>query len=66
MSLSTRELLYLEDVAKLFESVDKNCHTGMQMSNDSQLKSLLQSISQDHHHWISSISSLVNSNGTLQ
>ena len=66
MSLSTKELLYLEDVAKLVESVDKNCHTGMQMSNDPQIKSLLHSISQDHHQWMSTISSLVNSNGTLQ
>lgn len=66
MNLTTRELLYLEDLTKLFESVDKNCSRGMQTSNDPQVKSLLQGLSQDHKQWMQSISSIVTSNGNLQ
>ncbi|MDD4599694.1 hypothetical protein SDC9_04198 [bioreactor metagenome] len=66
MNLTTRELLYLEDLTKLFESVDKNCSRGIQTSNDPQVKSLLQGLSQDHKQWMQSISSIVTSNGNLQ
>jgi hypothetical protein len=61
MNLSTRELLYLEDVAKLFESVNKNCSRGIQTSTDPQFKALMQSLKQDHSTWISSVSNLVTS-----
>jgi hypothetical protein len=66
MNLTTRELLYLEDLTKLFESINKNCSRGMQSTNDPQVKSLLQGLAQDHQQWMESISSIVTSNGNLQ
>ncbi len=66
MNLTTRELLYLEDVSKLFESIQKNCNRGAQSSTDPQVKSLLQSLAQDHQQWTQTISSLVTQNGNLQ
>lgn len=66
MNLTTRELLYLEDLAKLFESINKNCTNGTQSSNDQQVKALLQGLSQDHQQWIQSVSSLVTTNGMVQ
>lgn len=67
MNLSTRELLYLEDLAKLFESVNKNCSRGMQMTTDQQVRTVLQGLSQDHQQWLQTTSMLVQRNGqTLQ
>lgn len=66
MNLSTRELLYLEDLTKLFESVDKNCTANAQMTGDSQVQSLLRSLSQDHQQWMMSLNALVTNNGTVQ
>jgi hypothetical protein len=66
MNLTTRELLYLEDLAKLFESINKNCSNGTQSSSDQQVKSLLQGLSQDHQQWIQNVSSLVSTNGMMQ
>ncbi|MDR3271207.1 MAG: hypothetical protein LBT32_06860 [Peptococcaceae bacterium] len=66
MSLSTKELLYLEDVARLFESTGKVCTQVAQVSQDPQGKQIAQSIQQDYQPWISGISSIVNSNGIMQ
>lgn len=66
MNLTTRELLYLEDLTKLFESANKNCNRGMQTTTDPQVRTLLQGLSQDHQQWMQSISSIVTSNGKLQ
>lgn len=66
MNLTTRELLYLEDLTKLFESVNKNCNRGMQATNDSQVKTLFQGLAQNHQQWMQSVSSIVSSNGNLQ
>lgn len=67
MNLSTRELLYLEDLAKLFESVNKNCSHGIQTTIDPQVRSVLQGLSQDHQQWLQTTARLVQNNGqTLQ
>jgi hypothetical protein len=67
MNLSSRELLYLDDLAKLFESINKNCSSGLQNTTDPQVKTLLQGLSQNHQQWIQTTAALVNSNGqTLQ
>lgn len=67
MNLTTRELLYLEDLAKMFESVNKNCTRGMQNTNDPQVKNVLQGLSQNHQQWLQTTATLVQSNGqTLQ
>jgi len=67
MNLSTRELLYLEDLSKLFESINKNCTRGMQSTNDPQVKNILQGLSQDHQQWMQTTAMLVQNNGqTLQ
>lgn len=67
MNLTTRELLYLEDLAKMFESVNKNCTRGMQNTNDPQVKNVLQGLSQDHQQWLQMTATLVQNNGqTLQ
>lgn len=66
MELTTRELLYLEDLTKLFESVNKNCQRGMQSTSDPQVRSLLQGLSQDHQQWTQAITSLVSTNGNIQ
>lgn len=58
--LTTRELLYLEDMSKMFESISKNCDFASSAAVDPQLKSLLQSISQERKQWISATSSIVN------
>lgn len=65
MNLTTRELLYLEDVTKLFESIEKNCNKGMQSTADPQVKTALQGLAQDHKQWMQIISSLVTQNGNL-
>jgi len=66
MNLTTRELLYLEDLSKLFESINKNCTRGAQTTTDSQARTMLQNLSQDHQQWMQSVSSLVITNGRLQ
>lgn len=67
MNLSTRELLYLEDLAKMFESVNKNCSRGMQSTTDPQVRTVLQGLSQDHQQWMQTTAMLVQKNGqTLQ
>lgn len=66
MNLTTRELLYLEDDAKLFDSIEKNCSRGAQATNDTELESLLQGLAEDHRNWRQTITSIVTSNGSLQ
>lgn len=62
-NLTTRELLYLEDISKMFETFSKACDTAANSTQDTQLKSMLQSMSQEHRQWISSTASIVtNSN----
>jgi hypothetical protein len=63
MNLTTRELLYLEDLAKLFESINKNCSRGMQSTSDQQVKTVLQQLSQDHQQWLQTSASLIQNNG---
>ena len=67
VNLSTRELLYLEDMAKLFESINKNCSQGIQSTNDPQVKAVLQQLSQDHTQWLQTSAKLLQTNGqTIQ
>lgn len=61
--LSTRELLYLEDVCKMFESVAKTCEFAAGAAVDPNFKSYLQSMRQEHMQWISTTASLVNNTG---
>ncbi|MGE5396766.1 MAG: hypothetical protein ACM3MK_04440 [Chitinophagales bacterium] len=64
--LSSRELLFLEDASKLFESIDKTCQHATSEITDSQIKSLMQSISSEHRQWIQSSASLVTKGGRMQ
>ncbi len=66
MNLTTRELLYIEDLAKLFESINKNCSRGMQATSDPQVKNVLQQLSQNHQQWLQTSAQLIQSNGQLQ
>ncbi|MGE5416060.1 MAG: hypothetical protein ACM3UZ_04730 [Acidobacteriota bacterium] len=59
-NLSTRELLYLEDASKLFESIDKTCKHAASEVTDPQVKSLIQSMSSEHKKWIQDSASIVN------
>lgn len=63
MNLSTRELLYLEDLAKLFESVNKDCSRGIQNTSDPQVKNVLQQLFQDHQRWLQTLAMLIQDNG---
>ncbi len=56
---STRELLYLEDTSKLFDSIDKTCQHALMEVTDPQIKSLISSINNTHKQWIQSTASLV-------
>jgi len=58
--LSTRELLYLEDVSKMFESISKTCTFAASSAVDPQFKSLLQSMAQENRQWITATASIVN------
>jgi hypothetical protein len=61
-NLTTRELLYLEDMSKMFESFSKVCDSAAGSTQDQQLKSMLQAMSQEHRQWISSTASIVTNN----
>ncbi|HEX3028635.1 MAG TPA: spore coat protein [Clostridia bacterium] len=61
-NLTTRELLYLEDASKIFESIVKNCNFAANSSNDPEFKNLVQSMAQEHKQWITSTASIVNNN----
>ncbi len=56
---STRELLYLEDTSKLFDSIDKTCKHAISEVTDPQIKSMLASLNSTHKQWIQSTASLV-------
>lgn len=58
--LTTRELLYLEDLSKLFEAIAKNSSFAAQNAVDPQLKSYLQSLEQEHKQWISATNTIVS------
>ncbi len=58
-NLTTRELLFLEDVTKMFEAISKNCDFAASSAVDPQFKSLMQTLSSEHKHWISTTASIV-------
>lgn len=60
--ISTKELLYLEDASKMFESIAKMSQTAAQNAVDPQLKSYMQSIAEEHKQWIQATGSIVNKN----
>lgn len=64
--LSTRELLYLEDSSKIFDTIQKTCQHAMSEVTDSQVKSLIQDMSSQHKQWIQSSASLVSRSGSMQ
>ncbi len=64
--LSTRELLYLEDSSKLFESIQKTCNHAMNECTDPQVKNLIQSMSGTHRQVIQKSASLVSGRTTMQ
>lgn len=63
---TARELLYLEDMSSLFESIAKNCDFAANSAVDPQFKSYLQSLGNDHRQWISSSASVISSKSNLQ
>jgi len=60
--LTTRELLYLEDMSKLFESIAKTCDTAAQQAVDPEFKAYLQSIANERRQWIAATASIAKSN----
>lgn len=58
-NLTTRELLYLEDATKIFETISKNCDFAANNAVDPQFKSFMQTMSSEHKQWISSTATLV-------
>lgn len=62
--ISTRELLYLEDTSKIFDTIQKTCQHAMTEVTDSQIKSMLQDMSTQHKQWIQSSSTLVTKTGS--
>lgn len=58
--LTTRELLYLEDTSKLFESIVKNCNFAANTAVDPEFKALVQSISTERKQWILATTAIVN------
>ncbi|BBB91806.1 MAG TPA: hypothetical protein PKA28_08430 [Methylomusa anaerophila] len=66
MNLTTKELLYLEDLGKLFESINQTCIHRAQNTDDQQLKAVLQGLSQDHQQWVQILSNIVINNKQIQ
>jgi hypothetical protein len=64
--LTTRELLYLEDMSSLFESIAKNCDYAAGSVVDPHLKSYCQSLSNEHRQWVSATTSFVTDKSKLQ
>jgi hypothetical protein len=64
--LTTRELLYLEDISSLFESIAKNCDYAAGGAVDPQLKTYCQSLSNEHKQWLSATTSFVTDKSKLQ
>jgi hypothetical protein len=63
---TTRELLYLEDMSSLFESIAKNCDYAAGSAVDPQLKSYCQSLGSEHRQWLSATTSFVTDKSKLQ
>lgn len=63
--LSTRELLYLEDTNKLFDSIGKTCQHALSEITDPQIKSMISSLNSAHKQWMQSTTSLVTK-GSMQ
>lgn len=61
-----RELLYLEDMSSMFESITKNCGFAASGAVDPQFKSYVQSLGNEHKSWISSTASIVTNKSKLQ
>lgn len=53
--LTSRELLYLEDAGKLFESIAKTCDFAASSAVDPQFKAYLQALGKEHKQWMSAI-----------
>jgi hypothetical protein len=59
--LTTRELLYLEDMSKMFESIAKTCDTAAQNAVDPQFRAYLQAIANERRQWIAATASIAKS-----
>ncbi|NLV17147.1 MAG: hypothetical protein GXY50_08080 [Syntrophomonadaceae bacterium] len=57
--ISTKELLYLEDTSKLFDSIEKTCQHASSEVTDPQIRSLLTSMNSTHKQWIRSSAGFV-------
>jgi hypothetical protein len=64
--LTSKELLYLEDMSSLFESIAKNCDYAASSAVDPRLKSYCQSLGNEHKQWLSATTSIVTNKSTLQ
>ena len=51
-NLTSRELLYLEDAGKLFESIAKTCDFAASSAVDPQSKAYLQALGKEHKQWM--------------
>ncbi len=56
---STRELLALEDLSKLYESIDKNIQHALSEISDNQITGMLTRMSQEHRQWIQQTGSII-------
>lgn len=61
-----RELLYLEDMSSMFESIAKNCDFAVSNVVDPQFKSYLHTLGNEHKKWISATTSIVTDKNRLQ
>jgi hypothetical protein len=52
-NLTSRELLYLEDAGKMFESIAKTCDFAASSAVDPQFKAYLQTLGKEHKQWMS-------------
>ncbi|HHY44921.1 MAG TPA: hypothetical protein GX512_04335 [Firmicutes bacterium] len=50
---TSRELMYLEDAGKLFESIAKTCDFAASSAVDPQFKAYLQALGKEHKQWMS-------------
>jgi hypothetical protein len=58
--LTTRELLYLEDMCKLFESTMKNCNFASNNAVDPEFKAFMLALATEHRQWIDATIPIVN------
>jgi hypothetical protein len=64
--LSAKELLYLEDISGICDTIAKHGDMASNTASDPQLKSYCQSLANEHRQWISSTASVVNNSSRLQ